>query len=315
MPALTAEQIGALRPVISVALNYSYAQAIQSQDIWTPQVVMQGPKARDSFIKLAWLQDRARFREVRRGVSPTYMELLGFDHTINLRYWDKSIRVDVMDLSNDLEGMIAQRTSEIGATLARVSQEMCVDALNNGETSAYPMFDGLPWFSSTHSKGGSTLDNLLGPLTFDKAGIQTVATAFRQFPSDDGATKPLNFIMSHLVVHPSQIWNAYEFVRNSTIGQGTTATNAVENVIKGIAIPLTDGELDDTNDWFGLMASAWLKPFIYVEHETENLRILEQTDRSGNNPAYRDSWEYRWAIQSAQVTYPTLPETGIKVVN
>lgn len=312
---LTVSQLEQIRVFIDAALQTSYQDFQISNANWAKDFIMQGPETPFDYVTFQMINESIGLREGKRGERPKFRFLRGEQLSISVRKWYDAVEVSHHDIQGDYLGMVERRAMECGRGAALLPHDNIIESLKLGATSAYPVADGLPYFDNAHKKGGTTFDNLQTG-AFSKTNYQAMRVVMQRFPSDDGAARPIGLKPTHVIHAPDIYIDVQELLdpTNLRYGQGASATNAIKNILGGSAEPIEDPYLTDTNDWYLFCNNYTVKPWIRIQKKGFS---PFKTYVEGVNPfedAFKDEVLRVWGT-TYEVTYVTLPELGIKVVN
>lgn len=309
MPAASIAEINALTPVIQAGLNLKYRETVEMETNWEGKFSF--PKSSTlRTITLQWLYDTIRLELQPIGKPPVYQMSSGFTTTLDLEQWGVALKLGIFDVEEDTSGMMLAQAQEVGLSAARFAQERIIEALNNGDSSAFPMYDGEFLFSNNHTRNGNTYDNLRAGL-LTATNLQAMRVVMAQFPTDKG--EPSNLQATDMFVPMELDITARQLIFGS---QSPDDNKHMENQLKGIVDLHASAEFTDDNDWWLLHTGAGItqKPFINIKHTAfGELRV--QPEVGPETQAFREYSEYRWWARMLRRIYPTHPFFALKVVN
>jgi phage major head subunit gpT-like protein len=310
MPVYTPKQLNDLTRQIETDFEIAFEDANKLLN-WVNQLSFQ-VSTNKLTINQKWIYDYAKLTERNLAEPPQYKDLAGEYATYELKEYGDALRISAYDISEDDEGLLLSRASDLGKEVGRFESRLAADILNNGD-SDYIIYDGQPIFSNTHSKpNGGNIDNLISG-TLDTTAYQAARVAMMRFVSDLNDTDDVYGIApTHLIVPPELEVTANQIVNNGLLP--VENFNTENAVLRGSAKVLTEARLTDTNDWFVATDEFGVNPFMIVKHrDYGDFKIHAEID--DDSQAFRDHRERRWWTFALRLVYPTRPETMIKVVN
>lgn len=309
MAKLTVEQINDLSRKVDTIFHVTYEELSKNQDIWFGQLKYDRRTNRKE-IDFVWLQDRFGPKEGKRKQAPQYRTLEGNTYRVPLRKWEDAVEVDTFDVYEDDEDLVLRQAMAIAQNASRHEQDLMVEKLRLGNTSAVKTWDLENLFSTTHPKGGTTFSNLLSLGALSKTTFQAARTAMQRFPSDEGSLNPLGILGNKLVVPPDVEYTAKELMQNTYVKGGS---GEAENVLQGMADVLIDARLTDVDDWYLLASDGVVKPFVTIRHKVEGDPVLN-AETDVNSEAFKNHEAFRWWYRYFMEVAPTKPEYLIKVL-
>jgi hypothetical protein len=309
MPVASLAEINALTPVIISGLNLKYRETVENEANWEGKFTF--PETADAeTVTLDWLYDTIRLEQQAIGQPPTYQKTSGFTTTLALEQWGVALKLKALDVAHDRTGKVLAQAQEVGLAAARFAQDRIIDALNNGDSSSYPMYDSQNYFSNSHTRNGNAYDNLRAG-TLSSTNLQAMRVVMAQFPTDKN--EPSNLQATDLFVPMELDFTARQIINNSLAPEDNKYT---ENVLKGIVSLHANAEFTDANDWFLMHTGSGMthKPFVNVRHSTYgDLKVYPELEP--NSDAFKLYKEFRWWAFMMKLIYPTHPFFAIKVVN
>lgn len=309
MPAASLAEINALTPVIQAGLNLKYRETVENEANWEGKFTF--PKSSTlRTITLQWLYDTIRLEQQPIGKPPVYQMSSGFTTTLDLEQWGVALKLGIYDVEEDTTGMMLAQAQEVGLSAARFGQERIIGALNNGDSSSFPMYDGENYFSSSHTRNGNTYDNLQAG-ALNAVNLQAQRVVMARFPTDKN--EPSNILPTDMFVPMELDITARQLIFGS---QDPDDNKHMENQLKGIVALHASAEFTDDNDWWLLHTGAGMthKPFINIMHAVFG-QLAVTPEIGPNTQAFREYSEYRWWARMLRRIYPTHPFFAIKVVN
>lgn len=306
---LDSGQITALYTDVRANFDYDYNQMFKGPENWARAFVDPIDTDLDT-VTLPWLHSRLGLRAGIRHQPISHRTILGDKAEVSVRKYEDGIEVSMHDLTSDRIGLWQGKIRELAEGAAFNLRYLLIDSFVFGETAAYTIYDGLPWFSNTHQKGGSTLDNLFTGV-LNSTNFQAARTIMRRFPSDGGAAQPLNVVPNILAVAPDDEYTALELMNNS---KKPDATFNTENILRGMATVIVIPEFQDTNDWYLFKTDAVVKTHAHVKKR--DWSPFKINDISADQISIWRRTE-KMAVEGMvyENAYPIRPELALKVVN
>src|SRR3972149_4175831 len=235
--------LNALSRVIVSGMNLKYNESVADLASWRNRFAF--PKSVNRrIVTLSWLYDTIRLEEQAVGRPPTYQALYGENTTIELKEYGAAVRLGIYDSAEDDTGEFMAQAQEIGLAAARFPEEQMIDALNDGDSSEYVMYDGANLFADAHSRNGNAYDNLRGG-ALDAPNLQAMRTVMARFRTDKN--EPANIMATDLAV-PIELGYIGRQLINNTLSN--VDNKNTENVLRGIVTLHEDARLTDADDWF-----------------------------------------------------------------
>lgn len=230
-----------------------------------------------------WLGHVPGMKEWFQGDSRIYRNVETHDFAVQNRLFEATIPIPVVKVEDDQLGQYAQLSKSLGKAGATLPDQLIGELFNNGFTTALA-YDGLPWFSDSHTVGLSTIDNK-GTAPLSTTSYATAYQALRGYkvqPDKDSAARPLNPGGKYLLVVPPQL----EFTARQICEAEYLTTDKISNIYKGTAEVLVSSWLTSATAWFLLNVGAGIKP-IFMQERTK-LQLLEKTPMSSDRAFERD---------------------------
>lgn len=133
-----------------------------AQTAWWTKLAMQFSSSQESET-YRWLGMVPQVREWKGGRLVQPMRRSGV--TIVNKVWESTIRVDADELRRDKSGQILVRVNELARRVATHPNGLLTTLMLNGEASNG--YDGVPYFSGTHSEGDSGVQS--NSISYDAA--------------------------------------------------------------------------------------------------------------------------------------------------
>lgn len=307
MPTPSLQQVTALKTLLQYDLQMNYVKMMGALDnIWPSLCMDRTTKTRQ--INEAMFSDIAALRIQAEGQPVPYITTTENVATIFTKPYKGGCIIPEADFEAHSEVLMEWATS-MAEMAAYIPRDGICDALQNGNSTSFPMYDGQNYFSNAHPKAGSTFSNLTtGALT--GANFQAVRTLMRRVPSDD-PRYPLPLKPNLLFTPPELEVVASEIIFNTLKPDSGFYT---ENVLKGLANLYIDSLLTDPNDWYVGADMGVIKPFLWVMHEKLSpVRLVVKMSPEDEN-VYNDD-VYLFNAKTRERIYPSRPELMIKSVN
>lgn len=190
--------------------------------------------------------------------------------------YELTIQVDRDDIEDDNLGVYAPLMAELGRQARKWPDQLLVAALQAG-TSANG-FDGLPFFSASHTLSGSSQSNNFTGSALTAPNYATARAAMMAYVGADG--QPLG-VMPDLLVVPPQLEAAARTILNAEMiadvnGGGTT--NIWRNSARLLVVPELANE---ATTWYLADSSKGVKPFIFQQRKAPQLTMKDsETDEN-----------------------------------
>jgi len=215
-----------------------------------------------------WLGSVGKVREWKDERVPE--ALLEHNFSITNRDWEASIAVDKNAIDDEQYGQIKIRIQSLAVEAKRFIGELIFELLGQGNLSTgtstnfsgktITCYDGLPFFSASHSEGSSGTQSNKGTVAFSLANLKTAITAMKGYKDDKG--KYLNVVPDLLVVNPSDEFTAREILNSQFYPEeGTKTAKLAINVLKGICDLYVTPYLT-SGTWIVLDTKGVVKPLI-----------------------------------------------------
>lgn len=202
----------------------------------------------------------------------------------NLKY-ESTLEVDRDEISDDQLGQIRIRVQELAERAATHKDALISTLLANGHSAGFNSYDGVPFFSASHSSGKSgTQSNLLTPSAVDAdaptaaefrtalgLGIQRLLSLV----DDQGEPKSQDASGLVCIVPPNQYMAALEALNATLVSTG--GTNPLANAAKVIAFP----RLADTSKFFLTKTNVAVRCLIFQDREPPEWTARERDSDTG----------------------------------
>src|SRR5690606_17829760 len=158
----TISQLENYNNVLSDVFNVSYNQAVGAADNWAGRYAkIVTTDTQD--VNLPFLLQSMGDKESLIGEPPDYLMTNGYMQQVPLKKWGNAARIPIAEFENSqYQTQLMDDVQTLATELAYYPVIKICDILNNGNTSAYPVWDGQNYFSNSHVlPNGSSFDNLL----------------------------------------------------------------------------------------------------------------------------------------------------------
>lgn len=226
--------------------------------------------------KFGWLGSSPTMQEFKDEKAPK--GLLDFDYTISNVPYEATIKVDKFALKNDQLGGVQVRIRDLAARAKQFPIKLMIELLKAGTTQL--CYDGLPFFSVSHTEGDSgTQSNLLTGTGITAAQLTADFRAARAamwgLKDDRGEPFYEDVNMDLVVLCPPALQGVFEELFTASMISNTT------NVLKGAAQVAVSSRLTDANDWYLLNKAGAIKPLVFQENMPVTFGALEGDSESG----------------------------------
>lgn len=226
--------------------------------------------------KFGWLGAAPTMQEFKDEKTPK--GLLDFDYTIQNVPYEATIKVDKFALRNDQLGGVQVRVRDLAARAKQFPVKLMIELLKAGTTQL--CYDGLPFFSASHTEGDSgTQSNLytgtgvtVAALTADFRGARSKMWKFKD---DRGEPFYEDTNMDLVVLCHPDMQGVFEELFTASMISNTT------NVLKGAAQVAVSSRFTDANDWYLLNKAGAIKPLVFQENLPVSFGALEGDSESG----------------------------------
>ena len=203
----------------------------------------------------------------------------------NLKY-EATLEVDRDEVSDDQTGQIMVRAAELGQRAATHKDYLLGLLMDNGGTAGYNSYDGVAFFTVSHSSGSSgwqsnavvvdTAGDATTITTGEMAtGIQNGIAALMAFKDDQGFPMALNQDSITVVVPPDYYWRAAEAL-GANIIQNTS--NIMQGVAQLAVFPFLTAPTTADGYIYILKTDGVVRPFIFQDREPITFSAIDQPD-------------------------------------
>ena len=224
-----------------------------------------------------WLGTVPRMREW--GTGRLAKGLRTETYSVENQKYEATIEVDRDEIADDQTGQIRVRVGELAQRAATHKDFLIASLLTSGETSGYHSYDGVTFFSDSHSSGASgSQDNKLtaGAANADdptvgefKTALKSAIATMLSFKDDQGEPMLVGATGLVCVVPPTMYFTALEAINASLI---SSTSNVMENVARVVSMPW----LTDASKWYLLKTDGVIRPFIFQDREPVEFGALAE---------------------------------------
>lgn len=278
---------------IFYSVNTLYQQAYKRAETWWARVAME-VKSTGAEERYGWMKD---IPGMRKWVGDRVVHSLeASDYSIKNDDYEVTIGIKRNAIEDDKIGLYAPMLEMLGWNAKKHPDQIVAPLLKSGQTLL--CFDGQPFFSASHPKGGAaggTYQNYWNTgMALNAANFSIVKAAMGSYVSESG--NPLAITPSLLVVPPAlestarQLMNAEIIAPAAAFGQNA-AGGPQSNVLKGAADVLVIPELADApTAWYLLDVTKPIKPFVFQNRKAPTTLAL--TDPTSDNVFKRKEYIY-----------------------
>jgi phage major head subunit gpT-like protein len=193
--------------------------------------------------------------------------------------FESTLGVDREEIEDDSLGLFEPRVQEFGRVAARIWERLLLDALINGNAAASLGFDGLPFFSTSHTlnPAGVQSNSFSGGATstLTQTNIDLATTAMTQFTGEDG--RLLGVSPTHIVVPKKLEMTARAILKAALVANG--GTNIFNGYLDIIVVPDLPGGA--TPVWYIVDLSAPIKPLLLQVRKP--VQLVAKTEETSDN--------------------------------
>ena len=243
--------------------------------------------------KYAWLGAVPPMREFLDERRPSGLSASSV--TIEDKTFESTIAVERKAVEDDQLELIRLRVRDLAFRVAAHRQQIVVEALANGFSTAG--YDGANLFSTTHAIPSGTFSNRTASALSATSLAQAISTMMT-VPDDAGT--PMGIVPDTLVVGPAQQWNALELVESPVVVYKGNATdnapstpyrNALNGRLNVVVSPFLQGA--SANYWFLLDTKRPIRAVILQQRSDVPVEFSALETRSGSEAAFmRDRYYY-----------------------
>ena len=195
----------------------------------------------------------------------TLQNLSNQEYSLKNKRYQAAVSVLVDQIEDDQLGVFKNQVSGLGRAAAKWPDQLLKVALQAGTVDLG--FDGLPFFSATHTVGVAPALSAVQSNNFTGAALSATTynaarSAMMSYTGEDD--EPLGVTPTLLTVPPQLEQTGREIIRAGTILQNGTGSAGVTNVWQGSAELLVVSELaNEPTTWYLGDTSKPLKPLIW----------------------------------------------------
>jgi phage major head subunit gpT-like protein len=229
-----------------------------------------------------WLGTVPRMREWGQGRLTQGLRSESYS-VENLKY-EATIEVDRDEIADDQTGQIRIRIGELAQRAATHKDYLIAQLIVNGDQSGFESYDGVPFFSASHSSGASgTQSNDVSwnvaspsfPTTAEfKDAIRNAISVMLAYKDDQGEPMAVSETGLVVVTAPQTFFAALEAIN-------ATLINNVQNVLQGAARVIAMPWLTDATEWYLLKTDGVVRPFIFQDREPVEFGALTEDSEEG----------------------------------
>jgi phage major head subunit gpT-like protein len=205
-------------------------------------------------------------------------------YSVENQKYEATVEVDRDEIADDQTGQIRVRVGELAYRAATHKDYLISNLLVLGESSGYEGYDGVTFFSDSHSSGDSgTQDNKLtyGATDADNPTVEEFKAALKQsiatmlaYNDDQGEPMMISATGLVCVVPPTMYFTALEAINASVV-------NSTSNVLEGVARVIALPWLTDASKWYLLKTDGVIRPFIFQDREPIEFGSLAENSEEG----------------------------------
>lgn len=269
---------------IYVGFNTRFQNAMKAAMPRTDRLAMAMPSTGEKNV-YGWM---ARLPRMRRWVGPRVLHnMAAYSYELTNQPFELSLEVERERIEDDQLGIFTPHIDMMGQQVALWPDDLRVEALQAGHTSAAVTYDGVPFFSDSHpvdpndaSKG--TQSNLFA-LELNRANYQTVRNAMLALKGEDERILQVNPF--YLVVPQTLEIPAKDIVVAEKLANG--ADNTLKGTAEVIVVPQLASE---PTAWYLMDLTNPIKPLVWQLRKAAE--FIARTDPASDNVFNRKTYEY-----------------------
>lgn len=290
LPAQIAGDAAAAEVAFSLAFQQAYRAVEPISPLFTQRI---GATTRTTKLpinaKLAKMRKWEGARITRSGAVYTY--------SVDAEKYELTYGIPLEDFEDDQLGFHTANIQDMAQNARLWMDDLVFAAIIAGGTDL--AYDGVAFFSDSHSLGGNTIDNLRASTSLTADNYSSVRAVMQSFVGENGESLRVN--PNLLLVPPALERTAREIVeatQRSVVHGSNTAANAIDNVMRGTARVIVAPQLStaaggsDTT-WYLLDSSRPVKPFLFVERKAPEFSQLT----AGSEHAFKDD-EFLYGVRA-----------------
>jgi phage major head subunit gpT-like protein len=239
-----------------------------------------------------WMQ---RLLEMREWIGPRVIQGLATQaYTLENKKFESTLGVDVDDIADDSLGLFEPRAQEFGRVGARLWEKLTIDGLVNGNAATSLGFDGLPFFSASHTlnPAGPQSNNITAATPFNAANLDILRTAMQLYTGEDG--RLLGVRPTHIVIPSALEMTARTILNAQFLASG--ATNVFNGLLDVIVVPELPGS-GATSTWYLVDLSAPIKPLLLQVRKP--VTLVSKTSLTDDNVFWQQT--FYWGLDARGV--------------
>lgn len=310
MATYTPSQILALDQAIIAAIQTGWQDLGNS---WAEQFgFLQDITVSNETFTYPWIQDFSQIQE-----KNSYYDVLG-TRIPQSNYLTASIkhygdRVSLPSLEVNLEQSLdwISKAADIGRQMRQLPTKLTRDFIG-GATANFTLYDGAYYYANSHSRGGTTYDNLLsGDLSATTLTASKVAMS--RFPDD--TSMEMGVMPNCILIAPDNEYTARQLIRSTTVTSASGDLNPLQGIVENIIVESRANSTlfsADYDDVYFFATQYQQKPFFRF-----NLSGYSDISITNNLDKISDpDWNkmYIWQVEQSLRIYPTYPFLSVKLV-
>lgn len=236
-----------------------------------------------------WMQ---RMLEMREWIGPRVIQgLKTQSYQLENKAYEATLKVDREEIEDDSLGLFDARAAEMGRVAARIWFKLLIDALVNGNAATSLGFDGLPFFSQSHTLNPAGVQsNDIHSSPFSEANLDAGIALMRRFTGEDGRFLGVN--PTHIIIPPELEITVRKVLNAALTTNG--GTNVLNGLLQIIVIPelAAAGTAGATSTWYLADLSAPIKPLILQKRK--EVEFVAKTALTDDNVFW--SREFVWGV-------------------
>jgi phage major head subunit gpT-like protein len=230
----------------------------------------------------------------------TLQNLTNQEYILRNRKYQAAISIDVDQIEDDQLGVFSNRVSALGRAAAKWPDQLARESLQGGTAATVVGngFDGVPFFSTTHTVGvapaiSTTQSNNLTAASLTAATYETARETMMCYTGEDGESLG---VTPNLLVVPPQLEASARTILNAefTVGIEAGGTGGNTNVFRGSAELLVVPELcNEATTWYLADTSKPMKPLIWQLRKTPT--IVSKTQEIEDGVFFDD--QFVWGVK------------------
>ncbi len=304
---LTQASLDALRTTFDMRFQEAYASAAEQLDLLWTEV-----PSKTKINTYGWLAQQLQLRE---WVGPRVAQNLS-EHSYSLenKKFEGTVELDRDDVEDDNLGMFQSVTiPQLAEAVKKHPFRKCFELLATNSYAGPVAFDGKDLFANDHPTfapvGFDQEYTNVHALALSDENLQTVRATGASIVGEDG--QPLEVNYTHLFVSPQKEIVAKKILESATYSQDSSATNAIDNPMKGVMKVVVVPRLAAVpTRWYCADLSRPLKPIIHQVRR--NAEFVSRDNLNDPKVFDLDKFTYGVSLRDAfGVSLPFLIATSI----